>query len=571
MDSYLLEFLNNVDFNDEDYDFVAKFSNEINQRLKKDDDNPYISNTDFYDNLFNNETKLAINTTFNQRQYTVCSECENSNIIEDVVNGITVCNNCGCILSTMIEMSAEWLNYNDDSKKMSTHGYTTINSLLPNSSFASIVKTTTSKKIRSNHIQQYMIYEERRLSNVFKIIQKACECAKLSKCIEDDMKIFFYNITKVADNECKNLLFRGKNLIGMIGACMYFSCKKNKDARTPNEIASILGISSGKVTKGIKMFVVQSKIKGIQNIDQLVTPEQFVIRLGKKINIKQQYIDQALKIVKNVAKLEIATEHNPVSVATGSIFLMIHMNNLDITRKFIAESFKVSLVTISKTFKKFLPFAKILMHDEICNKLNLEIQKYKAIIDLKDEIKPKFIKFGAIPNINYGIYDFFKNNITQSVNNADDKIIFKKKMFNKINLEMDNFIKRQQFTYNRTMTIIAKVIKSLEGKNNKNSFCNLIIEPLFDTKKQMKNNIEFIDHEIFDDISDDDDNNSDYGKNIKNCVNDYIDEVDDFIDGVDGVDDFIDDSHYNITDSILHKLEFTTTCGHNFLLAKATR
>ena len=540
MDNYLLEYLEETEFNDDDYSFIDRFSSEITKNLENNENEPYISNSDFYDKLFNNDFKEN-NQTFNQRQYNICSECENSNIIEDTVNGVTICGICGCILSTMIEMSAEWLNYNDDSKKMTTHGYTTVNSLLPNSSFASIVKTTTSKRIRSMHIRQYMLYEERRLSNIFKIIQKACEKAKLSKCIEDDMRIFFNNITKVADNECKNLLFRGKNLTGMIGACMYFACKKNKDARTPNELSNILGVTAGKITKGIKMFVIQSKIKGIQNIDQLITPEQFVVRLGKKINIKQQYIDQALTIVKNVAKLEIATEHNPVSVATGSIFLMIHMNNLDLTRKFIAESFKVSLVTISKTFKKFLPFSKILMRDDICNKLNLEIQKYKAIIELKDELKPKFIKFGAIPKFECNIYDFVvvNNNNNNNNNLNNNKILFKKQLFNKFNFEINDYIKRQEFTYNRTMTIVAKIIKSLEGKINKNALCNLIIEPSHNINKTTKNpELEFIEHNIFDDISDDEDD-----LNTKKCNNIVYDSDD-------------EDDDLNISDSILHKLEF---------------
>ena len=110
--------------------------------------------------------------------------------------------------------------------------------------------------------------------------------------------------------------------------------------------------------------------------------------------MKKEYIDQAIKISNNVIKLSIASVHTPLSLATGSIFLMIQLNKLNIQKKTIADKFNVSQVTISKAYKKLEPFINILTNDIICDKLGIEINNYKEKVEIFDYLKPKFVRFG---------------------------------------------------------------------------------------------------------------------------------------------------------------------------------
>ena len=414
-------------------------------------------NDDYYENIINNFDENNINlNTFNEifeniygstdnnkkHEKLYCNDCNSSNVAEDTNNGIIICTLCGCVITNLIDTAMEWVNYTDESKKISTHGFTTINTLLPNASMSSMIKGKCPKGMRSIHIRGYMPYEERRLSKSFKIIQQKCESGHIPKCVEDDVKIFLNNFIKVDEGKSKNLLFRGPNMTGILSACMYYACKKNKIARTPKEISELFQVKISKVTKGIKMFGKYSKIKNILITDQLITPEQFIMRFCDKLGIKNQYINEALCIVNNINKIEIATEHNPVSIATGAIFLMIYMNKLNISRKYISLIFNVSLVTISKTFKKFLPFEKILLNNEICNKLQCEIKKYKEKICINNIVKPNFIKFCVIPPQNiFNILTIHDNN----------EFYIKKKLFNNLNDELDKLILRETFIYNKTM------------------------------------------------------------------------------------------------------------------------
>jgi hypothetical protein len=122
-------------------------------------------------------------------------------------------------------------------------------------------------------------------------------------------------------------------------------------------------------------------------------PEHFIMRFCDELKIKQEYTDQAIQISNNVQKIQIASVHTPLSLATGSIYLMIHLNNLPIQKKVIADKFNVSQVTIAKAFKKLEPFMNLLINNEICNRLAVEIKKYQDQIELPDEIRAKFVRF----------------------------------------------------------------------------------------------------------------------------------------------------------------------------------
>jgi hypothetical protein len=148
-------------------------------------------------------------------------------------------------------------------------------------------------------------------------------------------------------------------------------------------------------------------------------PKHFITRFCDELKIKKEYAEQAIQISKNVQKLHIASVHTPLSLATGSIYLMIQLNGFNIQKKTIADKFNVSQVTIAKAYKKLEPFINILTNDKMCDYLNLQIQKYQEEIELSDELKPKFIRFGInldckdLKKNPLSIYNFEKNTFNE--------------------------------------------------------------------------------------------------------------------------------------------------------------
>ena len=100
--------------------------------------------------------------------------------------------------------------------------------------------------------------------------------------------------------------------------------------------------------------MVNQSIQSIQSSQSI----DFIIRFGNRLNIKKKYITIATRISDNINKLDIASDHQPPSVAAGSILLMANIHKLNLSKRTISKKFDISEVTITKTFKKIYKYQK---------------------------------------------------------------------------------------------------------------------------------------------------------------------------------------------------------------------
>jgi len=266
-----------------------------------------------------------------------CENCNDDDIVEDTSYGIIVCKGCGQVITTIVDSNAEWSQYNDDNKKDMNRCSQPISQLLPQSSTATTISGSNASRIKTLHGWSAMPYKERSLNDVFKIIQARCLEGKILKCIEDDAKIMYKNISDskhiVGKNIGKSIIIRGRNRTSLIAACVLFACRKKDKIRSPKEIASIFKLKYTEITKGCKIFLKLAKLKQIDLKLTFTKPEHFITRFCEELKIKKEYADQSIQIANNVQKLQIASVHTPLSLATGSIYLMIHLNKLNIQKK----------------------------------------------------------------------------------------------------------------------------------------------------------------------------------------------------------------------------------------------
>lgn len=455
-----------IDFDNEDtelsvldFDDYEKMIEEIyNDDEKKLSLSPNFSNddfeynyniayNDFITNNNNNNKKIYVHKNNNNNKKRIyCEGCESENIIEDTAHGILVCTECGQVVSSLMDCGAEWSQYNDDNKKDMNRCSHPISQLLPQSSMATTIAGSNSSRIKKLHGWNAMPYKERSLNEVFKIIQSKCAKGKIMKCIEDDAKIMYKNIAECKHLDGKNLgkavITRGKNRKSLIAACVLFACRKKDKSRSPKEIAELFGLNHTSITKGCKIFQKLAKITNIELKLNLVNPEQFIIRFCDELKVKKIYTEQAIQISNNAQKLQIASVHTPISLATGSIFMMINLNELDIQKKIIADKFNVSQVTIAKAYKKMEPFTNLLTNDELCDRLSKEIKKYQDNIELNDELKIKFIRF----NIDVEKSFDSKYNTLSLFNvlniDKDGDYVINNKLIVEHNIEIDNKLKQ---------------------------------------------------------------------------------------------------------------------------------
>lgn len=333
-----------------------------------------------------------------------CPNCNKSDeICDDNTQGYRVCRNCGQVIEAIIDSNPEWRQYDDD-KGDSSRCSMPINKLLPQSSLGTTISGGSYRsRIKTLHGWSAMPYKERSLNLVFKDIQLKCQQGGIMKCIEDDAKIMYKSISEcrhiLGRNQGKYIIIRGANRRSLIAACVFFACKKKNKTRSPKEISDLFKLKYTEMTRGCKNFMKLIKIRKMEINAGTSLPEHFIERFCNNLKIKKEYADQAVKIANNINKLNIASDHTPFSIATGSILLMAECNKFDnITKKIIAEEFSVSEVTITKTYKKLWKYRKIILSNELTNKIIKERIDSNTNHVIPESVIQRMKRFGVNPN-----------------------------------------------------------------------------------------------------------------------------------------------------------------------------
>ena len=278
--------------------------------------------------------------------------CCDKKINHIIDNGMITCKDCNMIVNNIID-TPEWRNYKDSSNNPTRCGMPT-NSLLPESSLGTNISSRgnnneTMNKVNMYHRWNSMPYKERSLYKVYKDIE--------SKCIDNDLPLIIGNTAKSfykIISETK--ISRGSNRIGIIAACIYFSCKECNVPRSTSELASLFNIDSKIMTKGCKNF---TEIMRMSKCDKnriqshkSVNLYDFIDRFCHKLNLNNEDIIHIKEISKICDKLSLINDNTPPAMSSGCIYFYIKTKNLDISKKKISDICKISEVTINKCSKK---------------------------------------------------------------------------------------------------------------------------------------------------------------------------------------------------------------------------
>ena len=288
-----------------------------------------------------------------QRSDVGCENCgwEHMQIDE----GTHVCCKCNYMQSRVIDNGAEWRFFGSEDNRSDdpTRCGMPTNPLLPASSLGSMVggrwnDSRDNRRIRQHVMWNSMPYWERTLYCVFEKLSSSANHHGIYSKVLDDAKVFYK-----AASEKK--ISRADHKDGLIAACLYFACAANKCSRSEKEIAKIFNIDHAVLTKGNNRF--QSLIQ--VNVASS-GPEDFIGRFGSRLNMDYGDILKCKALTRKMDDLELLDENAPTSVAASIIFFYVTANELDISKKHIAETCEVSEVTITKCVKKMNKFKGVL-------------------------------------------------------------------------------------------------------------------------------------------------------------------------------------------------------------------
>jgi transcription initiation factor TFIIB len=312
-----------------------------------------------------------------------CISCKSDKLIIDNTKGYLVCQDCAVINEDFLDKNVDFQN---EQTGTSRYGCPS-NFFFPKSALGTKISSKGYNRVALLQRQGQMPYREKSLLDVLERIQVKCKKYNITQTIIDSAKILYKKVSDCkhtkGKRKGKNMIMRCINRRSMIAACLFYACKLQKEPRSPKEVADIYDLEIKHVNRGCRKFIDYIDLSSIFYEIKSSQSSDFIERFAKKLNIDKQYINIAKDISTNIHKLDLASTHEPPSVAAGCILLVANIYQVDINKKQISEIFGISDVTISKTYRKIYPYHKIIMNNKV-TELILEqknnIQKQPIII-----------------------------------------------------------------------------------------------------------------------------------------------------------------------------------------------
>lgn len=309
----------------------------------------------------------------------VCINCKSTKLVIDNIKGYRVCTECAVINEEYLDENPEMSNTENDSGAASRYGAPS-NFFCPRSSLGTKIVSKKFNRLSLLQKQGQMPYKEKSLMDVLETIQSKCKKYTITQSIIDSAKILYKKVSESVHNKGKrkgkSIIMRCINRRSMIAACLFHACKLQKETRSPKEIADIYDLEIKHVNRGCRKFcdIIDSntlfiQIKSSQSSD-------FIERFAKKLNIDEKYILISKEVSNNINRLDLASTHEPPSIAAGCILLVANFYNIQISKKHISDIFGISDVTISKTFRKIWPYHQIVLSNRVTD---LILEKKNAV------------------------------------------------------------------------------------------------------------------------------------------------------------------------------------------------
>ena len=301
-----------------------------------------------------------------------CRKCGTDSLVYE--DGAYFCHLCGELQDVRINQEQEWRYYGDSDSKSTdpTRVGMPVNALLPESSLGTIISNRGSHsaefdKIRQFHSWNTMPYKERSLFRVYEKLQSAVK-AGIPPCIIDNAKALYKMLSEKS-------ITRGANRRGLMASCVYISCKMEDVPRSAKEIADIYGLKVNEMTKGCKKFmeIMNETKKRKEYVINSSTPLNFIKRFCSNLDLSQDIRHICEYVAFMTTKLDIVDENTPPSIAAGSIFLVLSLCNVNISKKAVSQACLISEVTISKCFKKLHTHRQQLLPPEVIHKYQIPV------------------------------------------------------------------------------------------------------------------------------------------------------------------------------------------------------
>jgi transcription initiation factor TFIIB len=277
-----------------------------------------------------------------------CPECGGT-IIDIQQRGEIVCQHCGLVVSEKsVDVTHSGIRaYSKQEKDKKERTGCPMSILMPDIGLSTIIDKTKIKNPdlrRAAKWNTHLSWEKRNMLIAITELKRFGGNLNFPERVKKAAVRLYKEVFK------RNLL-RGRSINGMIAACAYYVCKKERVPITLQEILDEASISNNIVKKCYKILVRELNLKS-PHIDPVSLIPRYCADLGLNMNVEKE----SIKILKKFIETTSICGKDPKGLCAGALYLVSKLKNHKVSQKEIANVIGVTEVTLRSRYKEFLNY-----------------------------------------------------------------------------------------------------------------------------------------------------------------------------------------------------------------------
>ena len=285
-----------------------------------------------------------------------CPECGSEHLVRDYARGELVCDACGLVVSeSAIDEGPEWAAYSaEENQRLSRTGAP--RSIVAGASSLTTVIPLSTKDARGNTIplkEREKFYRmrklqhhsghsrpgERSLPETIRSLERVAAHMGLPKPVKEEAGF-------ICKKALEKGLVRGRSIEGVVAAAVYAACRINEVPRTLDELQQVTGIRKKVIGKAYGALLRSLTLRVPAS-----RPADYVSRFCSKLGLSNAVQAEALKILKELEKMDTSMSLSPIGTAAAAIYLASLAHGERRPQKAIAKVAGVSEVTLRNRFQ----------------------------------------------------------------------------------------------------------------------------------------------------------------------------------------------------------------------------
>ncbi|MHA1279187.1 MAG: transcription initiation factor IIB [Candidatus Helarchaeota archaeon] len=289
----------------------------------------------------------------------VCIECGSNKLIKDYERAEIICMNCGLVLhERMVDDGPEWRAFDMEQLDKRARVGAPSTYTIHDKGLSTMIDWRNQDIFGKN-------LTPRRRAQIYRL-RKWQRRIRISDAKERNLAVALSELDRMSSHlslprnarevaamiyrkAVDKRLIRGRSIEGVCAAALYASCRQCRIPRTLEEIASIAKVNKKEIGRNYR-YIARKLSINIPPTD----PIDYISRFVSDLQLSGLVQKRAIEILRRAVSIGLTSGRGPMGLAAASIYIASLLLNERRTQREIAETAKVTEVTVRNRYKELI-------------------------------------------------------------------------------------------------------------------------------------------------------------------------------------------------------------------------